>query len=140
MRLSTESILPGVLCPSSRARVPGLALPTKHGPKPRLEPRLAHIPSMLAGSQAQLQSPAEVATQSPETQRSARCLVQARTMQSPMAGTAHLPRQAQCKSSSPGTGKPNGHRRPSPSLYDTGTVHHGRQPAFVSKVQLWYKN
>lgn len=50
---------------NSRERAPGLALPTKHGPKPTLEPRLAHIPSMLAGSQAELQSVAEVATQSP---------------------------------------------------------------------------
>lgn len=40
-------------------------MPTKHGPKLTLQPRLARIPSMLAGSQAQLQSAAEVTTQSP---------------------------------------------------------------------------
>lgn len=50
---------------NSRARAPELALPTKHGPKPTLEPRLACIPSMLAGSQAELQSTAKVATRSP---------------------------------------------------------------------------
>lgn len=30
-------------------------MPTKHGPKPTLEPRLACIPSMLAGSQAEFE-------------------------------------------------------------------------------------
>lgn len=50
---------------NSRGKAPGLALPTKHGPKPTLEPRLAHIPSTLAGSQAELQSTAKVTTQNP---------------------------------------------------------------------------